>query len=222
MLTLALVTAALADAPLADWREETIVAAWVVLDGQITASCAWPSTPGEGFPTRCDTARLDAVIRHADAFVDQVAADARIVYLSALASRYAGQPHEALRRLVAATALDAGRAEVWADLAEVRLSLGDADGAVEAARALTRLRPTGSGAWVGWLQLAQAEATRGHAAGFEAALQVAFDNGLRAETLVGQPAWERFGRDATIGPALDRSLRLNTSDDNRRAILGPR
>ncbi len=222
MLAWAFMAAALADAPLADWREETIVAAWVVLDGQISAACTWPDVPGQGVPSSCDTQRLDAVVTHADAFTTQVASDARIVYLSALAERYAGRSTSALARLERAAALDPSRAEVWADLAEVRLGLGDADGAVDAARALTRLRPTGPGAWVGWLQLAQAAATRGDAATFEAALQVAFDQGLRPEALVAQPAWRRFAEDPTVGPALSRSLRLNTSEDDQRAILPPR
>ncbi|MFM2163405.1 MAG: hypothetical protein RLZZ383_2917, partial [Pseudomonadota bacterium] len=72
MLALLVLTAALADAPLADWREETIVAAWVVLDGQITAACTWPQAPGEGVPTSCDGERLDAIVAHADAFHEQV------------------------------------------------------------------------------------------------------------------------------------------------------
>jgi tetratricopeptide (TPR) repeat protein len=211
---------AAAEAPLADWREETIVAAWVAFDEAIDASCAWPQGP-DGPPGPCDARRLAQLIVDARAFLAQVADDPRIRYLIGLAQRHAGRADEAIATLREVVAAAPDRAEAWSDLSELLLARGDAAGAAEASRQVIRLHEHGELAWLGWLQLAQAEATRSEPAAFEAALSEAFRLGLPPALLAGQPMWRRFWRDPRVQPALDRLLRLHEADAVLETLRAP-
>jgi tetratricopeptide (TPR) repeat protein len=209
-----------AEAPLPDWREETLVAAWIAFDEAIDAACTWPHGE-DGPPGPCDARKLAQVIADAQAFLAQVADDPRIRYLVGLAQRHAGRADEAIVTLRAVVAVAPDRAEAWSDLGELLLARGDAAGAADASRQVIRLHEHGDLAWLGWFQLAQAEGTRGDVAAFDAALQEALRQGMPPGLLVGQPIWRRFWRDARLQPSLDRLLRLHEADAVIEALRAP-
>jgi tetratricopeptide (TPR) repeat protein len=213
-------TPALAEAPLPDWREETLVAAWIAFDEAIDAACTWPHGT-DGPPGPCDARRLAQVIVDAKAFLAQVADDPRIRYLVGLAQRHAGRTDEAIATLRAVVDVAPDRAEAWSDLGELLLARGDAEGAAQASRQVIRLHEHGDLAWLGWLQLAQAEGTRGDVGAFDAALREALSQGMPPGILAGQPIWRRFWRDARLQPALDRLLRLHDADAVLETLRGP-
>jgi tetratricopeptide (TPR) repeat protein len=209
LLGLAWASAAQADLPPPDWREELIVAAWTDVDRQITAACQWSGAPGASVPTACDTPRLDAAIRAAAAFERQVAPDARLRYLTGLAHRHAGRAAQAEAALREAAALDHDRAEVWSDLGELLSARGAWQEADAAFAEVCRLRPSGAGAWIGWLQRAQVAASQHDAVALEAHLREALDRGLPLAVVGGQPAWRAFYRDPALRSTIDRMVGMH-------------
>jgi tetratricopeptide (TPR) repeat protein len=208
-ITLAWASAAWADLPPPDWREELIVAAWTDVDRQITGACQWSGAVGASIPTACDPARLDAAIATAGAFERQVTPDARLRYLTGLAHRHAGRPALAEAALREAAVLDRDRAEVWSDLGELLTARGAWAEADAAFAEVCRLRPSGAGAWIGWLQRAQVAASRQDPVGLETHLREALDRGLALAVVAGQPAWRRFYRDPLLRPVIERMVGMH-------------
>lgn len=222
MSLLLLAALARAEPELPSYREEVVVAAWTAMDDAITRACRWPEGQrGVGAPLACSELALDRAIDEGRAFERQVTPDARIRYLTGLATRHRGDLRAAERLLGEAVALDPGRAEAWFDLGELRAGRQDWAGAAEAFARVTALVPTGPRAWPGWLQRAQIAALQGDAAAFEHHLREALRHGFTFRMIVGQPAWRGFWADPRIQPTLEQMLSVYASEDVRESLETP-
>jgi tetratricopeptide (TPR) repeat protein len=211
-----------AELPLPSYREEVIVGAWVEIDERITRACTWPEgSIGMGPPLSCDTAGLDRAIALAEQFLAEVAEDGRIHYLVGLAHRHAGRARQAEASLRQAVKISPDRKEAWSELGELLSQREAWDEARAAFERVTVLLPTGPGAWLAWLQLAQVDAHQQRPEDFEKHLREALRLGFSFRLIEGQPAWRAFYADPTIHDVLDRLLRYYADPDVIESLRTP-
>jgi tetratricopeptide (TPR) repeat protein len=196
--------------PLPSYADELARQRWLEVDDILTEGCAV-----EQFPVKCQPGVPERAIARADAFQQAVRQDAGLEYLAGLASRYAGQEDEAIRRYRHAIQLDAKRAEAWYDLGEIYQTRADLPAAREAFEQVATLRSTGELAWIGPWRLAEVGAMAHDANAFERDLKEALRRGFSFRHVAGQPHWKAFYADPTLHDTLDKMLTVYAEPDVR-------
>lgn len=194
----ALVDAAVAELPPPDYRDALMGAA------------------ADEVARRARAEGLDAAADFAERWSRQVGDDTRLAYELGLASRLAGEPRAALRRLDRAVELDPGFAPARYDRGEILLSVGELDRAEADFREVARLAPD---QWAGHFRLADIAGLRADAAAFERHLLDALRHGFSFRDIVGDPRWSRYVADPMLGPVVRRLVVVYQGEEVLEALL---
>lgn len=212
-----LALAAQAEIPLPSYRDALARERWHEVNALLEQGCRFEKLLGG---VACDEGVTADAIARVDAFERTLFADARLSYLAALASKYAGDDRGATRRYEAALALDPDLVEAWYDLGEIRMTQARYDDAEVAFGHVARLRATGEMAWLGPWRLAEVSALRHDPREFERHIERALELGFSFRQIAGLPNWRSFYADPALRPTLDRLLTVY-ADADVKASLAP-
>ncbi len=202
---------------LPSYRDTLATERWRQVDELLTRGCAYDRFQGG---VVCAEGVTDEAVARVDAFQRALFHDAGLEYLAGLASKYAGDDREAVRRYEAALALDPDLVEAWYDLGEIRLTQGDFEAARTAFQRVDEIGTGGKAPWLGPWRLAEVAAHTHDPAAFERHLERALKHGFSFQQIVGLPNWRKFYADPDIGPVL-RSFLTVYADPSVEASLEP-
>jgi tetratricopeptide (TPR) repeat protein len=148
----------------------------------------------------------------------QVGPAAPVEYELGLAARLAGQDRAALAHLDRALSIDPSLVTARYDRGELRLQRGEIAAAEDDFTRVVTLAPAH---WAGHFRLADVAARERRPADFERHLLDALRHGFALRSLVGDPHWRGYARDAELGPVLRRVITVYQDESLFDALTEP-